>query len=378
MSASPNLKGPDPFRLRLVSAEPGLRVVDVALFYGERSGGIRTYLDAKASYAARTGAFDHRLVVPGVRREVGGAVCALPSVKLAHDNGYRWPLGTRPLADLVRELEPDVVLLHDPFWAPRAAVTAARAVGARVVMVHHGSLELDTAALPGPRRLYRPALGAWLRSVYGHVDAVMSACDSLEDTGREATLPLRFGLDEAFFPRGRGERGDHVLYAGRMSREKGVFALLEAAARSEEPWPLWLMGTGTAESLIAARVRKLGLGERVTLVPHETDREALAAAYRAARCVVMPGELETFGLVAFEAAASGAAVVACETAPSARVIGDLAETFAPGDIDGLLAAVERARASEPDRLAAARFATANRWETAFAAELDDLEALVAA
>ena len=51
--------------LRLVAPARPLRVVDVALFYGERSGGIRTYLDAKAAYAARTGAFEHRLVVPG-------------------------------------------------------------------------------------------------------------------------------------------------------------------------------------------------------------------------------------------------------------------------------------------------------------------------
>ena len=111
------------------------------------------------------------------------------------------------------------------------------------------------------------------------------------------------------------------------------------------------------------------------MLGHEPDREGLAPAYAAARCVVMPGELETFGLVAFEAAASGAAVVACKTAPSARLIGALAETFAPGDGDGLLAAIERARAREPDRLAAARFAAANRWETAFAGELGDLEAL---
>jgi hypothetical protein len=34
-----------------------LRITDVAIFYGERSGGIRTYLEAKAAYAARTGAF---------------------------------------------------------------------------------------------------------------------------------------------------------------------------------------------------------------------------------------------------------------------------------------------------------------------------------
>ena len=351
--------------LRLVAPARPLRVVDVALFYGERSGGIRTYLNAKAAYAARTGAFEHRLVVPG----------DVPSVCVAPNNGYRWPLGSRPLVDRLRELEPDVVLLHDPFWAPRAAVSAARSVGARVVMVHHGSLELDVNALPGPNRLYRPALGAWLRRAYGQVDAVMSACDPLGDTGREATLPLRFGLDQAFFPTGIPIRGDHVLYAGRLSREKGVFDLLEAAARSAEPWPLWLMGTGNAEHLIAARVRRLGLGDRVRMLGHERDRELLARAYEAARCVVMPGALETFGLVAFEAAASGAAVVACESAPSARVIGSLADTFAPGDVDGLLAAIERARAREPDRLVAARFASAHRWEHAFAAELADLEAL---
>ena len=57
------------------------------------------------------------------------------------------------------------------------------------------------------------------------------------------------------------------------------------------------------------------------------------------------------------------------------MIGPLADTFAPGDIDGLLAAIERARARVPDRLVAARFASAHRWEHAFAAELADLEAL---
>ena len=135
--------------LALAGTRP-LRVVDVALFYGERSGGIRTYLDAKVAYARRTAAFEHHLIVPGSRRRVGGAVHELPSVRVGTANGYRCPLGTRPLADLVRELRPDVLLLHDPFWAPRAA---ARAAGAPVVLVHHGSLDLDAAALPGPPRL---------------------------------------------------------------------------------------------------------------------------------------------------------------------------------------------------------------------------------
>jgi glycosyltransferase involved in cell wall biosynthesis len=88
--------------------------------------------------------------------------------------------------------------------------------------------------------------------------------------------------------------------------------------------------------------------------------------------VVMSGPYETFGLVALEAAASGASVVACETAPSARVIGPLAERFAPGDVAGLLAAVERARSRRPDLHAAAALADANGWERAFEAELRDL------
>ena len=50
-----------------------LVVCDVALFYAERSGGIRTYLNEKARFAAETGAFEHHLVVPGKReRHAGG------------------------------------------------------------------------------------------------------------------------------------------------------------------------------------------------------------------------------------------------------------------------------------------------------------------
>ena len=105
------------------------------------------------------------------------------------------------------------------------------------------------------------------------------------------------------------------------------------------------MGTGSATKAVGARIRRLGLTERVRLVPHERDRDALAAAYRSARCVVMPGEFETFGLVAFEAAACGAATVACTTAPSARLLGASPHTFAPGDPRALLAAIERARAA---------------------------------
>ena len=73
-----------------------LRIADVTLFYGERSGGIRTYLDAKAEFAVRTGAFEHHLVVPGHPESatVSGRH-EQRSLRLAASNGYRLPLGSR-------------------------------------------------------------------------------------------------------------------------------------------------------------------------------------------------------------------------------------------------------------------------------------------
>jgi glycosyltransferase involved in cell wall biosynthesis len=276
---------------------------------------------------------------------------------------------------MLRRLQPDVVLLHDPFWHPHDVVAAAHEVDAKVVMVHHGSVDLDAHAFAGPKRLYQHAFRVWLHRAYAPADAVMSACDPWADTGRHAGIPLRFGLHPAFRPDPSVTRGDRVLYVGRLGREKGIFELLDAAALSREPWRLDVIGAGTACAAVEARVKRLGLEKRVSFRPYVADRRALARAYAAARCVVMPGAYETFGLVAFEAAASGASTVACTTAPSAHVLGPLAHTFPPGDVEALLAAIERARAAEPDHDAAADLAAEHTWARAFAAELADLGAL---
>src|SRR5262249_36957715 len=214
-----------------------LRVADVALFYGERSGGIRTYLEAKAAFARRTLAFEHHLVFPGRPNSPDAPPDEFrheqPSLRLAASNGYRIPLGGSGLQTTLRALAPDIVLLHDPFWTPRVACRAAHELGAMVIAVHHASPALNAAGIPGPQELYRAALRRWYRRAYLEVDAVMSVVETDRDARRTSTLPLRLGLDPAFGPWARdevGPPGDHVLYAGRLSREKGVRELLEAAA----------------------------------------------------------------------------------------------------------------------------------------------------
>ena len=357
-----------------VHPQTPLRVADVALFYGERSGGIRTYIDAKAAWA-RGGGIEHHVIVPGCAERHDGARHELPSLRLAATNGYRLPLGERALKATLRELRPDVVALHDPFWRPLGVTQTAHDLAAKVVFVHHGSIALDAAGLPGPDVLWHPVLRRWMHHAYRDADAVMSAVDPRPDCGRDATIALRFGVDPVFAPQPDVRRENHVLYVGRLGREKGVIELLHAAARSHEPWQLKLVGRGPIEERIRPLAERLGIGDRVRLYPFIGERARLARWYASARAVVMPGAHETFGLVGFEAAASGAAVVACASAPSAAFMRGMAHTYAPGDIDGLLAAIEDARASQPNAAAARALAARCSWSAAFEAETAALQRL---
>jgi alpha-1,6-mannosyltransferase len=368
-----------------------LSVADVAIFYGERSGGIRTYLEAKAAFAAATGAYEHHLVAPGRTHGLAAdphttATTAAattkhvqPSLRLAASNGYRIPLGSAGLTHTLRVLAPDVVLLHDPYWTPRLASRAAHESGAAVIAVHHSSVALHAAGIPGPQQVYERVLKRWYRRAYQEVDAVMSVVDPKADTKRSSTLPLRLGLDPAFHPRPDVERQDHVLYVGRLSREKGLNHLLDAAAISDEPWPLVLLGTGPAGDALRERSTQLGLPPRIRFAPYLQDRDRLAREYARARCVVLPGPHETFGLAALEAAACGTPVVTATTTPSASLLPDtFKETFTAGDARDLADAIARVRSHDhaPDLAEAAVLAHRHSWNEALTAELADLQRLL--
>jgi alpha-1,6-mannosyltransferase len=360
-----------------------LSIADVTLFYGERSGGIRTYLEAKAAFAAATGAYEHHLVIPGKTAaapasEHRSTRHVQPSLRLAASNGYRIPLGSAGLPDTLRALAPDVVLLHDPYWTPRLASRAAHESGAAVVAVHHSSVALHAAGIPGPQAVYERALRRWYRRAYQEVDAVMSVVDPAQDTKRTSTLPLRLGLDPAFHPRPEVERQDHVLYVGRLSREKGLGHLLTAAAISDEPWPLVLLGTGPAADALRERSSELGLPPRLRFAPYLRDRDRLAREYARAKCVVLPGPHETFGLAALEAAACGTPVVTATATPSASLLPQaFKQTFRAGDAQDLANAIHRARHQPPPGVAeAAALAARHSWTSALHAELADLQRLL--
>jgi alpha-1,6-mannosyltransferase len=347
-------------------------VCDVALFYAERSGGIRTYLNEKARYAVESGAFEHHLVIPGKREHHSERRHELRSLQLAASNGYRLPLAT--VRETLRNIRPDVVILHDPFWRPLTVTREAHRLGAAVVAVHHASPALHAAGIPGPDALYIPALKRIYQHAYEHVDAVMSIVDPEPDSGRSAGIELRFGLHQAFRP-GPAAPNDALLFVGRVSLEKRIGDILDAMALAGWGRPLRIVGDGPAKPFVEARARRLGLDELIEFRPFVSDRRALARLYREAACVVAPGPHETFGLAVLEAAASGARVVACSSTPAAALAAPLVHTFTPKDPVDLARAVDLALATRPDPAKASELAASLSWERVFEAELRELERL---
>lgn len=152
-----------------------------------------------------------------------------------------------------------------------------------------------------------------------------------------------------------------LLYFGRLEHEKGVQDLVAALPRIRRRHPgtrLAVAGTGTAADLLVEQARRHRVRRSVAFLGHLPDAD-LAALLAAADAVVLPSLYEPFGIVALEAAAAGAPLVASTAGGLGEVVrdGETGLSFAPGDVAGLARAVGAVLA---DPRAAARRAAAAR------------------
>jgi len=191
-------------------------------------------------------------------------------------------------------------------------------------------------------------------------DAVLASCDVEAaqlssvlgvDPDRVAVVPL--GVDHAFF--GPGDRtqarralgidadGPLLLFAGRLQELKGADLAIETLgelARRGGSHRLVIVGGpsgpgGAAyEAALHEQAADVGHGRIQFVAPQ--PHELLSTYYRAADACLVPSRAESFGLVALEASACGAPVVAAD-------VGGLAALVDPG-ATGLLVAERDPRA----------------------------------
>lgn len=370
-----------------------MTVVDITQWYSPTSGGIRTYLHAKAAWAEGMG-LEHAAVVPGERpgpaRVAGSTFVTLRGRTVSRRRGYRLMPRAEPVIAALERLRPRVVVVHDALAFPRAVARWARRRSIAVAMVCHSDLALAADGLPAGARGLTGALlggiqGRALRAPQVVVVASGSTRRRIADRSPAPVVVSPLGVDADAFARGRPDPAlrahlappGHrlILYAGRLSGEKRVDLLPGMPARLPSDVILVVAGTGPATGRVRRQARRLGVDGRLRMVGHVAGRGPLADLMATADCFVHPNPSEPFGLCPLEARAAGCPVVVPRGSGAAEILaGRGAVTVAPGDPRALAAGVLRAlhRPPGPADL------TDLTWEATFTREWELYEELVGA
>ncbi|RAG80334.1 glycosyltransferase family 1 protein [Streptacidiphilus pinicola] len=305
----------------------GLRIVRVANFVTPTSGGLRTALRRLGAGYLAAG---HQpvLIVPGP--EAGdeeteqGRVITLPGPVVPGMGGYRVLTDRSRVAATLAALRPDRLEVSDRTtlrwtgrWAREREVPAA--------MVSHESLDGVLRMWGLPRfaaRRVSDAVNArtvrdftriictteWAAREFRRLDAPDLR---LAPLGVDLTLRHPGHRDEALRDEFVAPHEKLLVMCSRLSHEKRPERALDALAelrRRGVPAVLVIAGDGPVRARLAARIERDGLPAR--LLGHVADPARLSALLATADVALAPGPIETFGLAALEALASGTPVVA--------------------------------------------------------------------
>jgi glycosyltransferase involved in cell wall biosynthesis/predicted metal-dependent phosphoesterase TrpH len=290
-------------------------------------------------------------------------------------------LGVPGLPDLVEVLADgcyDLVHVTAPGPAGIAATLMSRITGVPLIASYH----TEIATYAGMRSkdatleaLTRAGLGAFYTAPGAVLSPSPSADASVIALGADPARLGRWerGVDTERFDPAKADRDAFpgeikVLYAGRLTREKGVDLLAESFLRAHACDPrlhLLLAGGGPEEGELRER-----LGERATFLGWLSG-EDLPRAYASADAFLFCSTTDTYGQVILEAAASGLPVVAvAEGGPATLVENRHTGLLCRPDADHLAGTLLQL-ASSPElrrRLgdAAARAARERSWERSMA------------
>jgi len=179
-------------------------------------------------------------------------------------------------------------------------------------------------------------LGTW----QNRVDLFIALTDFARNKFMEGGLPAEKIVVKpntiAFDPGFRKEAGDHFVFAGRLSEEKGIKIVLETF-RHLPAEKLMVLGDGPLKTDCEAMIKTYGL-KNVRLLGH-LDKKDYYETLKKAKALIVPSRLyENFPVVMIEAYACGVPVIASRLGSMKEIVVDhqTGLLFDPGDPEDLI------------------------------------------
>jgi alpha-1,6-mannosyltransferase len=320
-----------------------VHLIDLTIFYAPKSGGVKTYLEAKAAWVEKETRIRHTIIAPKWHDDE--SFIGVPGVPIPFTNGHRIPLSIKTSARTLQNLHPDCIEVEDPYHFAWAALQVRRQADIPVVAYYHSDLP----------RLIRQRLGAvaervatqYVKHLYRQFDLVLAPslyiAQKLSDMGIKQVRYQPLGVDTRIFsperidPNLRARLGldDNtrlMIYAGRFTKEKDLPLLIKAVEQLGDPYHLLMVGDGC----------KLPKSRHVTYLPFQHDPAALATLIASCDLLVHTGAQETFGLIILEAMSCGIPVLGMNAGGVAELIdSDTGLAVKPNSVQALTEGIQK-------------------------------------
>lgn len=345
-----------------------VKIIDVAEFYAEQGGGVKTYINQKLQAGRRAG---HEVVVvaPGPEdaeeERLGGRIIWVKGPPLPPDPRYYVLYREKAVHEILDREQPDVVEGSSP-WT--GGWFAARWHGDAVkTFIFHQ----DPVAVY-PQTFLGGSLGhdrvdrlfgwywAYLRRLSSRFDATVVSghwlARKLDRFGIQRPEAVPFGIDkDQFSPErsdpamkrrlqemcGVGEDAAVLVTVSRFHPEKRLNVLMKAVAEAsrERPMGLVIYGDGPQRKRVH---RQADRTPGVHVAGYTKDRDELSTVLASADAMLHGSAAETYGLVVAEALCSGLPIIVPDIGGAADLAApEWAEVYPTGEVAGAAAAIGR-------------------------------------
>ncbi len=345
-----------------------MKVVDVAEFYADQGGGVKTYINQKLRAGAERG---HEVVViaPGPEEKIeerhGGRVVWLKSPALPPDPRYFVFMSPKRIHEAIDREQPDILEGSSPWRGGRYAARW-RGNAVRTFIFHQDPVAVYPQTFLGNAlgadnvdRLFGP-YWAYLRRLSQKYDHTVVAgqwlADKLSRFGIQHPVAVPFGIEKTFFtPERRSEAtraawlrkcgadDDAFLWVtvSRFHPEKRMGTLVrafeEASKHRKMAWVIF--GGGPLEGWLRRKVEPI---PGAFVAGYTKNRDELADAMASGDGFLHGSAAETYGIVIAEAICSGLPLVVPDVGGAADLSApSYAELYPPGDAKACAASMAR-------------------------------------